>query len=308
MHLAEGVLPLGQAMGWTAVAAPVLAWSLGGAREARGVGPPPTLLMAGATSLLFAATLLPLPVPVVGATSHICLTPVLALVVGARHIVWPTFFVLVLQAIFFAHGGLTTLGVNTLTLGVLGPLTAVGLWALFRRLGAANKLGLALACGLADLSVYVADAFALSLGLSDVTAPRTTFTAVLLGFAPVQIPLAALEAVASVGIVQLLASRRPDLLPPSLRSLAEVRVVGTTTALVLFLTTGPLGCTYEGIDGTVFGATAESAGRTPTDSLLDLSQGEVGLAMTIIVLFGLGFVAGRAWERLLGGEQHAPRR
>ena len=32
----------------------------------------------GVVSLLFAATLLPLPVPVLGATSHICLTPVLA--------------------------------------------------------------------------------------------------------------------------------------------------------------------------------------------------------------------------------------
>ena len=58
-------------------------------------------------------------------------------------------------------------------------------------------------------------------------------------------------------------------------------------------------CTYEGIDGTVFGVTAETAGRPPTDSILDLSQGEMGLAMTIIILFGLGFIAGRSWERLL---------
>ena len=38
-----------------------------------------------------------------------------------------TFFVLLLQALFFAHGGLTTLGVNTLTLGVLGPIVTIGL-------------------------------------------------------------------------------------------------------------------------------------------------------------------------------------
>jgi cobalt/nickel transport system permease protein len=308
VHLAEGVLPLGQALGWTVAATPFVAWSIRSAQEARADAAPPAVLMAGVTSLLFAVTLLPLPVPVVGATSHICLTPVLALVVGVRHIVWPTFFVLLLQAIFFAHGGLTTLGVNTMTLGVLGPLTAVGLWALFQRLGIANKLGLGLACGLADLGVYVGDAVVLGLGLSDVTAPTTTFTAVLLGFAPVQIPLAVLEAIASVGIVELLASRRPDLLPNSLRVLANPRIPSAASVLALFLALGPLGCTYEGIDGTVFGATAESAGRPPTDSLLDLSQGEVGLAMTIVVLFGLGFVAGRTWERLLGGEPDAPRR
>ena len=316
MHLAEGVLPLEQAAVWSAIAAPAVVWSLRGARGGvEGSDPdgsqdttaPAPALMAGATSLLFAATLLPLPVPVVGATSHICLTPVLALILGVRNIVWPTFFVLALQAIFFAHGGITTLGINTLTLGVLGPLAAVGLWAAFRRAGLANAMGLAAACGLADLSVYLADAAILAMGLSDVTAPATTFTAVLLGFAPVQVPLAILEAVASVGIVRLLATRRPDLLPESLRALRSTPRASAAVLLV-GMTTGVLGCTYEGIDGTVFGVTAESAGRPPTESLLDLSQGELGLAMTILILFGLGFVAGRAWERLLGEERDASRR
>ena len=304
MHLAEGVLPLDQAVGWSAVAAPVVAWSIRGAREYTAPHP---VAMAGAMSLLFAATLLPLPVPVVGATSHICLTPVLALIVGFRHVVWPTFFVLVLQAIFFAHGGLTTLGVNTLTLGVVGPLTATGLWALLQRLGAANGIGLAFSCGVADLSVYFTDAAVLALGLSDAVSPTTTFAAMILGFAPVQVPLAVLEAVASVGIVRLLASRRPDLLPDSLRALREVRVASATVAVVL-LAAGLVGCGYEGIDGTVFGATAETAGRPPTESLVDLSQGEVGLGMSILILFGLGFVAGRTWERLLGRGRDALRR
>ena len=113
MHLAEGVLPLSQAIGWSALAAPVLLWSIRGEDLARREAPPSSTVMASVTSLLFAATLLPLPVPVVGATSHICLTPLFALIVGVRRIVWPTFFVLLLQAVFFAHGGLTTLGVNT---------------------------------------------------------------------------------------------------------------------------------------------------------------------------------------------------
>ena len=68
------------------------------------------------------------------------------------------------------------------------------------------------------------------------------------------------------------------------------------------------GCAYEGIDGTVFGATAEAAGRAPQDSFVDLSQGELGLAMSIIILFGLGFLAGRSWERLFSrGRDALPR-
>ena len=76
-------------------------------------------------------------------------------------------------------------------------------------------------------------------------------------------------------------------------------------ALLLFFAVGLAGCGYEGIDGTVFGATAEGAGRPPTDSIVDLSQGEMGLAMTIVILFGLGFLAGRSWERLFGDVRDA---
>ena len=304
MHLAEGVLPLGQAIAWSALAAPVVVWSLRGEQRTRRDTPSSSVMMAGVTSLLFAATLLPLPVPVVGATSHICLTPVLALIVGVRRIVWPTFFVLLLHALFFAHGGLTTLGVNTLTLGLLGPLTTVGLWALLRQLGVGGAFGLALACGVGDLSVYVGDALVLAMALADVTAPATTFAVVLLGFAPVQIPLAILEAVASVGMVRLLATRRPDLLPDSLRAPLTVSVPGASH-IVPLLVIGLSGCSYEGIDRTVFGATAEGAGRPPTDSIVDLSQGELGLAMSIVILFGLGFVAGRIWERVFGGGRDA---
>ncbi|MEE2785953.1 MAG: energy-coupling factor ABC transporter permease [Myxococcota bacterium] len=297
MHLAEGMLPLGQAIGWSAAGAAALAWSIRGEQKARRAPTHAPAVMTGVTSLLFAVTLLPLPVPVVGATSHICLTPILALLVGVRRIVWPTFFVLLLQAIFFAHGGLTTLGVNTLTLGLLGPLITIGLWAAMRRMGANSTIGLAIACGVGGLAVYVTDAFVLAVALADVAEPMTTVTAVIVGFAPVQVPLAVLEAAASVAMVRVIASRRPDLLPTSLQGLKAPPTSSATVALVVGAL-GLGGCSYEGIDGTVFGATAEAAGRAPTDSMLDLSQGEVGLAMSILILFGLGFIAGRSWERI----------
>ena len=123
----------------------------------------------------------------------------------------------------------------------------------------------------------------------------------------VQVPLAVLEAVASVGIVRLLATRRPDLLPQSLRPLKRVPI-SMASITVCLLVVGLAGCGYEGIDGTVFGATAESVGRPPTDSLVDFSQGELGLAMSILILFGLGFIAGRSWERIFhGGDDALPR-
>lgn len=304
MHLAEGMLPIEQAIGWSAVTAPVLLWSMRGEQVARQNNASSSVVMASVTSLLFAATLLPLPVPIVGATSHICLTPLFALVVGVRRIVWPTFFVLLLQAVFFAHGGLTTLGVNTLTLGLFGPVFTVGLWNLLQKIGANNALGLGIACGVGGLSVYVIDALVLAAALSNVAPPQTTFFGVFFGFAPVQIPLSILEAIVSVKIVQMLATRRADLLPAALSKLRKATVPVASLLLLLFAS-NLSGCSYEGIDGSVFGTAAENAGRPPTDSLVDLSQGEVGLAMTILILFGLGFVAGRSWERLFSGENDA---
>jgi len=298
MHLSEGMLPFEQSVIWSALTVPALLWSLRGEVQARKDSPSSAVIMAGATSLLFAGTLMPLPVPVVGATSHICLTPVLALIVGIRRIIWPTFFVLLLQAVFFAHGGITTLGVNTLTLGLLGPLVTVALWGGLQRAGAGGAAGLAIACGLGGLSVYVIDALVLSMALAEVAEPMTTLVTVLVGFAPVQVPLSILEAIIAVHMVRLLATRRPDLLPETLTKL-RVPSVRSTSVLVVLLAVGLSGCGYEGIDGTVFGAASESAGRPPTDSILDLSQGELGLATTVLVLFGLGFIAGRSWERLL---------
>ncbi|MEE2757727.1 MAG: energy-coupling factor ABC transporter permease [Myxococcota bacterium] len=307
MHLAEGILPLNQAIAFSAVGAATLAWSMRGEQIARCDEGTPSVLMAGVTSLLFAVTLLPLPVPVVGATSHICLTPVLALIIGIRRIIWPTFFVLLLQALFFAHGGLTTLGINTIALGVVGPMATIGLWTLIKRLGFGGAVGLGLACGVGGLMVYITDAFVLAFALSNVAEPATTFTTVVLGFAPVQVPLAIVESVAAVAIIRLLANRRPDLLPEALSELKRPTfdAAKRTSLLVIF---GLFGCRYEGIDGTVFGAAAESAGRAPTNSIIDMSQGEMGLAMSVLILFGLGFIAGRTWERLFhGGKDALPR-
>lgn len=304
MHLAEGMLPLPQAIGWSVLAVPVLIWSIRGEQQARQENPSSSIIMTGVTSLLFAATLLPLPVPIIGATSHICLTPLFALILGARRLVCPTFFVLLLQAIFFAHGGITTLGVNTLTLGFFGPLCTIALWNILQKLQLNSTLGLGFACAIGSLSVYFIDAFVLAAALQNLTAPINTFASVSLGFAPVQFPLSILEAFVSVKIVQVLAARRADLLPSSLSVLHRSSI--QAKHVILLLCVGLIsGCDYEGIDGTVFGKMAEEAGRPPTDSFLDLSQGEVGLAMSILILFGLGFVAGRSWEKLLSGETDA---
>ena len=179
---------------------------------------------------------------------------------GLRRIVWPT-FILLLQAVFFAHGGLTTLGVNTLALGLIGPVFTLLLWSLFRRFRMQSFVSLGFACGLGGLSVYIMDAFVLGLALSNVVEPMVTF-GVLAGFAPVQIPLSILEAFISVKLIRLVARRRPDILPLNLSTLPKTSIPSNLVAcfIMTFLMTG---CAYEGIDGTVFGEVSTKAGYPP---------------------------------------------
>jgi len=305
MHLAEGTLPpLHAAVGW-AVAIPLVAWSLGGLRSGTAEvdeDRPDSrrALLPAATSLLFAATLLPIPIPVVGATSHLCLTPLLGLLLGARAVIWPTFFVLLVQALFFAHGGLTTLGTNTVSLGVIGPLAAIGLFRLLRGLKIHVKFAVATACVVGDLAVYFGDAAILAIALAEAAPPLVTFGAIAMGFAPVQVPLAVLEGWLGVTLVRRLSRRRAAAVPESMHFDADaslrLRANGT---LVNFLSVGVLvGCEATGIDESVFGTIAERGGRAPTDVLLDLSGGELGLAMSVLLPFVFGFVVGRTWERM----------
>lgn len=287
------------------MAIPLVAWSLADLRPGAAAidqDRPETrsALLPAATSLLFAATLLPLPVPVFGATSHLCLTPLLGLLLGARAIIWPTFFVLLLQALFFAHGGLTTLGANTVSLGIIGPVSAIGLFRALRRLKIRPALALASACVVGDLAVYLGDAVILASALAEAAPPLVTFSTVAVGFAPVQVPLAVLEGWLGVTLVRRLGHRRPDAVPESLRFAAERSIsVGAAGVLAVLLSSAALaGCEARGIDDSVFGAIAQRAGQAPTDVLLDLSGGEFGLAVSVLLPFVFGFLAGRSWERL----------
>ena len=296
MHLAEGILPLTHAAGWSALAGAALVWSVRGERACGASEPRSTSLVAGATSLLFAATLLPIPVPVVGATSHLCLTPVLALILGVRRVFWPTFFVVLLQAALFAHGGLTTLGANAIVLGLVGPLIALGVWHVLKGIGGKDTLCLGIACGIGSIGIYVTDAVILALALADVADPVATFVSVVVGFAPVQLPLALVEAGVSIALVTLLANRKPRLLPGGLRTLRTAASVGMVLS-VLLCGTILTGCGYEGVDQGVFEAAAEGAGRTPAESMIYLGTDEWGSVVSAFVLLGLGFIAGRSWER-----------
>ncbi|WP_059104088.1 CbiM family transporter [Shouchella shacheensis] len=109
MHIADGVLSLTVALATTAGAVGVLAYSIKGVKEE---DIPKISLLTGA---FFVSSLINIPI---GPTSvHPLLGGFLGLVLGRRAPLG-IFIGLLLQAVLFQHGGITTLGANTLLMSL----------------------------------------------------------------------------------------------------------------------------------------------------------------------------------------------
>lgn len=294
MHLAEGVLPLPFAVGAAVLAAPAL---IAGIHWLSPADPDERrhrrTFSAVATALVFTVTLVPIPVPAIGITSHLCATPLLGLLLGPRALVLPAAISLVAQALFVGHGGLTTLGANVLSLGVVGPWAGYLVARALRSLHLPALPSALAACLLGDLAVYAADAglLAVALATPDQNAGHL-FVVVLAGLAPVQVPLAVLEGVLGGLAARHLIQRRAPLVPAWLRG-AVLPVLLAVAAL------GLSSCQdLRPADEAVLDHVASRAGRPPTP-LFALGD-ELTLGAACLGCFLSGLTVGRAWSRLAG--------
>ena len=109
MHISDGVLSVPVAVVTTVAAGALIAYSLKGIKEE---AIPKISLMTGA---FFALSLIHIPI---GPTSiHLMLGALVGLILG-RYAPIAFFIGLTLHLILFQHGGLTTLGVNTLLMAI----------------------------------------------------------------------------------------------------------------------------------------------------------------------------------------------
>jgi cobalt/nickel transport system permease protein len=181
----------------------------------------PLVGMMGAA--VFFISLIPIPVPFTGTSSHPAGTPLAAILLGPYVGTVLSVAALLLQALFFAHGGLSTLGANVVAMGVAGSLVSVGVFLLARKLRAPLALAAGLAGFFGDLAVYFTSSLELALGL-----PNMPFGSVGEGFLTflgiyvwTQLPIAVLEGVVTGGVVAYTARVRPDIF----RSLGLLPVV-----------------------------------------------------------------------------------
>jgi cobalt/nickel transport system permease protein len=191
MHIADGILPAGPCLAAQAAAVGVLWWS-GRALPAAQI-PRVGLLSAG----LFVVSLLHFPVA--GTAMHLGLYGFAGILLGRRGFL-ALYAALFLQAVLFQHGGLMSLGVNALNMG-LGIGAGVVLWRI-PVLPEAPRAFLAGCLGTLLPVVLMAAEFA-------ATGYGKGFWAV----ASVYALVALLEGAATVLLVQVLRRSSPQLLP-----------------------------------------------------------------------------------------------
>ena len=209
MHISDGVLSIEWCMIWYLISAIFIALGIREIKQKQKKDPKylPTLAMMGAA--IFVIAVWHIPVPVTGSCSHPIGTPMAAIVVGPFATVVISFIALIFHA-FLAHGGITTLGANTVSMGIVGTFSGYLVYKATRKF-----LPLWVAAGLAgffgDIFTYLTTALELALSLN----PDSILQHWLiysLGFVPTQLPLAIAEFAFTAGIIGYIAEKRPQLI------------------------------------------------------------------------------------------------
>jgi cobalt/nickel transport system permease protein len=132
MHVSDGFLSPAITLPAYAAAGPLWAWAARRHFGARAVDALP--LMGALAALAFVVQTIRVPVPG-GTTTHLVGMTLLALVYHPLAAFVCEGLVLAVQALFFGAGGVTTLAVNALAMGLLGPGAAWLAFRALRRLG-----------------------------------------------------------------------------------------------------------------------------------------------------------------------------
>ncbi len=212
MHISEGILPLDWAAFWFAVAAPFVAYGLWRlkvlSRDDFSYKPLVGLMAA----VVFVISLMPIPVPTAGTCSHPAGTGISGILMGPGISILITAVALLIQALFLAHGGLSTLGADIVSMGVMGSISAFLIFKALRAVGVNMAVAGFMGGLLADWSTYMTTSVELAAGIRGDSPFMPLFMKILIAFVPTQLPLGILEGFMTAGMVVLLYRKRPDLL------------------------------------------------------------------------------------------------
>ncbi|MCM3078755.1 energy-coupling factor ABC transporter permease [Brevibacillus invocatus] len=198
MHIMEGFLPIPWAIFWWVVFLPFFILGLRSINRIVNDHPQMKLLLGVAGAFAFVLSALKIP-SVTGSSSHPTGTGLGAVLFGPLAMSVLGSLVLFFQALLLAHGGLTTLGANAVSMAVVGPLVAYGVYRLITGASGGQRVAIFAAASLANLSTYLVTSLQLALAFPAETGGVLASLAKFAGiFAVTQIPLAISEGLLTV--------------------------------------------------------------------------------------------------------------
>lgn len=207
MHIMEGFLPVGHAIGWFAASAPFVVAGVVSLKKILRERPEARLTLAAAGAFAFVLSALKMP-SVTGSCSHPTGTGLGAIIFGPAVMAVLGTIILLFQALLLAHGGLTTLGANVFSMAIVGPWVSWAIWRGASKFGASVGVAIFLAAALGDLSTYATTSVQLALAYPD---PASGFLGAVLKFggiyAVTQIPLSIAEGLLTVVVINALSGR-----------------------------------------------------------------------------------------------------
>lgn len=204
MHIMEGYLPPSYCIAWGILCLPFLAAGIFSIQNKLKANPRAITLLAMSGAFIFVISSLKIP-SVTGSCSHMTGTGLGAILFGPAAVSILGIIVLLFQAILLAHGGLTTLGANTFSMAVAGPLLTYGIYWLCKKGKVNRKVSIFLAACLGDLFTYCMTSVQLALAYPSEQGGVVLSAAKFLGvFAPTQLPLAVIEGILTVLVVMAL--------------------------------------------------------------------------------------------------------
>ncbi len=206
MHIAEGFLPQFWTLIWYAIFAPFFIMSIAAMKKQFSANASNKLLFA--LMAAFAFTLSSLKIPsVVGSCSHPTGMGLGAILLGPLPMVAIGTVVLLMQALLIAHGGITTLGANAVSMAVVGPFVSFGLYKLLKKMGVGQKVNIFIAAVVGNLATYLVTSFQLGAAF-----PGDSFIAAAGKFMGVfmltQLPVAVAEGLLTIVVFNLIADSK----------------------------------------------------------------------------------------------------
>ena len=213
MHIMEGYLSPEWCLIWWIIAFPCILFGVYRLKQITKADREALPLLGVTGGFIFLLSSLKLPTPF-GSSSHptgtglsaICFGPWVTSVICA--------IVLLFQALFLAHGGLSTLGANIVSMGIVGPFVGYTVYRLLRNTPVSISVTVFLVTTLVDLSTYVVTSLQLALGaVHPATANIGSSVILFLGiFAVTQIPIAILEGIVLALVFKYIVLLKPDIL------------------------------------------------------------------------------------------------